>query len=64
MGNHELIVTGVKSIGLSDSQRVVIYPTKGIVRAQRNRDMDVNETVVAGSVDLAGKNFGFKYYHF
>ncbi len=61
MGNHELIVTGVKSVGLSDSQRVVIYPTKGIVRAQRNRDMDVNGTVVAGSVDLAGKNFGFKY---
>jgi hypothetical protein len=59
--NNELIVTGVKSIGLSDSQRVVIYPTKGIVRAQKNRDMDVNGTVVAGSVDLAGKNFGFKY---
>lgn len=61
MTTREMLVTGVKSIGLSDSQNVIIYPKKGYVRAKNNRDMDVDGTIVAGSVDFGGKNFAFKY---
>lgn len=59
-----LLVTGVKKIGLSDSQRVTIYPKGGITRVKKGRDMDVDGTIVAGSVDFSGKNFAFKYEPF
>ncbi|MGB1204216.1 MAG: hypothetical protein ACPG5B_01150 [Chitinophagales bacterium] len=59
-----LLVTGVEKITLSDSQQVVIYPYKGITSVKKNRDMDVDGTIIAGSVDLVGKNFGFQYAPF
>lgn len=60
----ELLVTGLKDIGLSDSQRVIIYPKGGITRVKKNRDMDVDGTIVAGNVDFIGKNFKFHYDDF
>ena len=61
LDTKELLVTGVKKVSLSDSQNVVIYPQAGIVRTKKNRDMDVDGTIVAGSVDFTGKNFAFEY---
>lgn len=59
-----LLVTGVKRIGLSDSQKVTIFPKGGITRVKKNRDMDVDGTIVGGNVDFTGKNFAFKYDDF
>lgn len=61
LDTKELLITGVDKIALSDSQRVAIHPYKGITRVKKNRDMEVDGTVVAGNVDLTGKNFQFNY---
>ena len=60
----ELVVTGVKAIQLSDSQKVTIYPQRGIVRVHKNRDMEVDGTVLAGNVDFTGRGFSFDYDRF
>lgn len=64
METKELLVAGVKKVTLSDSQNVIIYPKKGITRVHKNRDISVDGTIIAGSVDFTGKDFDFKYAPF
>lgn len=60
----ELIVTGVKNITVSDSQKVVLYPYKGLTRVKKNRDIDIDGTIIGGNVDFTGKDFRFAYDEF
>ena len=61
LDTKELLVTGVERVALSDSQQVMIFPHEKLIRVKRNRDMEIDGTVVAGRVDLSGKNFFFNY---
>jgi len=61
LDTKELLVTGVERVALSDSQQVMIFPHEKLIRVKRNRNMDIDGTVVAGRVDLSGKNFFFDY---
>ena len=61
---QELIVTGVKQVTLSDSQKVIMQPAKGFVRVSQNRNMDIDGTILAGNVDFVGKNMHFDYDKF
>ncbi len=61
---RDLLVTGVESVTLSDSQNVVLHPKSGYIKVNQNRDMEMNGTIVAGSVDFTGSEFGFQYDDF
>ncbi len=61
LDTKELLVTGVEKVALSDSQQVVMFPHEKLIRVKRNRNMEVDGTIVAGRVDLTGKNFFFDY---
>lgn len=61
LDTKELLVTGVERVALSDSQQVMMFPHEKLIRVKRNRNMEVDGTIVAGRVDLSGKNFFFDY---
>lgn len=60
----ELLVTGVKKVALSDSQKVKLFPSKGIIKLLKNRDMEMAGTILAGNLDLSGRKFKFDYDNF
>lgn len=62
--SKELLVTGVDQVTLSDSQQVRLFPQKGFVRVKKNRNMQIDGTIVAGSVDFVGTDFDFQYDQF
>jgi len=57
----DLIVRGVKSINISDSQQVYIFPDHESVTVKKNRDMKFDGVVVGGLLDFFGTNFYFSY---
>lgn len=61
LDSKELLITGVEKVALSDSQQVVMFPYEKLLRVKRNRNMEMDGTIVAGRVDLTGKNFFFDY---
>lgn len=63
--NNDLTLRGVHEITLSDSQNVVIYPSKpGVVILKKNRNFTFAGTVVSGRFDFFGKQFAFDYDQF
>lgn len=62
--NFDLTIRGVKSILLSDSQRVFIYPSKEEVLVKKNRDFFFSGIVNAGRFEYFGKEFSFEYDEF
>lgn len=62
--NKDLEVRGIDRIFLSDSQNVMIRPKYGVVKVQKNRDMQFSGKVTAGTLDFYGKDFFFEYDRF
>ncbi len=62
--NYDLKLRGVSSVNVSDSQEVVIYPSRREIVLKKNRDFDFSGKVEAGRFDIMGSNFSFKYDDF
>jgi hypothetical protein len=62
--NFDLKLRGVNSINVSDSQEVIIYPSKREIILKKNRDFTFSGAVQAGRFDVMGSNFLFKYDEF
>jgi len=62
--NYDLNMNGVRSIFLSDSQNVYIYPTNREIIVKKNRDFVFAGQVHAGLFDFFGKEFSFEYDNF
>jgi len=56
-----LTVNGVKSVFLSDSQRVAIFPYKQQLSIGKNRDIQFDGVVRAGLFTIFGHKFTFSY---
>ncbi|MCX6333626.1 MAG: hypothetical protein NT092_04890 [Bacteroidia bacterium] len=59
--NYRLKVNGVKSIFLSDSQRVAIYPYNQQLVIGKNRSLEFDGVVAAGLFTVFGHQFNFNY---
>ncbi len=64
LDSKELLITGVNQVTLSDSQQVKLFPQNGFLRVHKDRNMRMDGTIIAGSVDFAGKDFDFDYNPF
>jgi len=62
--NNDLNINGVRSIFLSDSQNVYIYPTNQKITVKKNRDFTFAGQVHAGLFDFFGREFAFEYDNF
>ena len=64
--SKDLIVRGINRISVSDSQKVIFYPSAGEIKILKNRDFMFNGRILAGNgrVNLYGKDFNFKYKDF
>ncbi len=62
--NYDMAIYGVKQIGMSDSQNVVIYPAEQKILLKKNRDFTFAGVVHAGRFDFFGKEFAFDYDKF
>jgi hypothetical protein len=56
-----ITVNGVRSVFLSDSQMVAIYPNNQQIKLGKNRDFKFDGVVVAGLFTLYGHDFYFSY---
>lgn len=59
--NFRLTINGVKSVFLSDSQRVAIFPYNQQLVLGRNRNIQFDGVVSAGLFTVFGHNFSFSY---
>ena len=64
MGSYNLDINGVKHIAVSDSQNVVIFPKHQKITLKKNRDFQFDGKIMAGLLDLYGKDFNFSYENF
>ncbi|UTW62222.1 hypothetical protein KFE98_19805 [bacterium SCSIO 12741] len=55
---------GVRGLNLSDSHNVLVIPTNGEILLKHNRDFDFSGVVVAGRLEIFGRDFSFKYDSF
>jgi hypothetical protein len=62
--NYNLLLRGVKTIHLSDSQQVTIYPAKEEVIVKKNRDFKFGGRVWAGNFEFMGSEYAFNYDEF
>ena len=61
---HDLTITGIPVIFLSDSQNVRLIPTENRIVMKRNRSFLFDGLVDAGLFQFSGKNFFFDYNDF
>ncbi len=61
---HDLVISGIPAIYLSDSQNVRLVPTENRIVMKRNRSFQFDGIVDAGLFQFAGKNFFFDYDEF
>lgn len=59
--NYLITVNGVKSVFLSDSQNVAIYPYNQQLVIGKNRDLKFDGVVEAGLFTIFGHDFSFSY---
>lgn len=62
--NYDMTIFGVEEVGLSDSQNVVVFPTKDKVILKKNRMFTFEGSIMAGRFDYYGKLFTFNYETF
>jgi hypothetical protein len=62
--SRELVLSGVKSVTLSDSQLVAIRPAMEALTFRKDRDMDFSGQVFAGYGIFWGRDFDFDYEDF
>jgi|WetSurMetagenome_2_1015567.scaffolds.fasta_scaffold00024_70 hypothetical protein len=59
--NYRITVNGVKSVFLSDSQRVAIFPYNQQIVIGKNRNLEFDGVVEAGLFTIFGHQFSFNY---
>jgi hypothetical protein len=64
IGNSNLQINGVQQIAVSDSQNVVIFPLDRKIILEKNRNFRFDGKVMAGLMDMYGKDFHFSYENF
>lgn len=64
METYDLYINGIHRIALSDSQNVIIYPTKEQIIMKENRSFQFDGKVEAGLFTFYGSNFFFNYNDF
>lgn len=64
LNNLDLSIWGAPLVQLSDSQSVFIIPNGEKITMRRNRSMFFDGIVMAGLLDMFGKNFSFDYDKF
>lgn len=62
--NNDILIQGVKSVFLSDSQEVLIYPKYGLIELKKNRDFAFSGEIKAGRFDLYAHDCYFSYDKF
>jgi hypothetical protein len=62
--NYELLMKGVQTFQLSDSQKVDIYPQNGEVILKKDRDFSFGGRVFAGNFEFLGTEYAFSYKDF
>jgi hypothetical protein len=62
--NYDLLMKGIRSFTVSDSQRVEVFPTKGEVILKKNRDFTFGGRVFAGNFEFLGSEYYFNYEKF
>ncbi len=62
--NNDIIIQGVRTVFLSDSQDVRIYPKRGRVELKKNRDFRFDGKIMAGRFDLYATGCYFSYDKF
>lgn len=59
--NADMQLRGVGLIPISDTANVTFFPAKKTVDIQKDRNMQFDGTIIAGRIDLAGKENKFVY---
>ncbi|MBS1652023.1 MAG: hypothetical protein JSU07_08455 [Bacteroidetes bacterium] len=59
--NYDMTVKGVKSVLLSDTQKVFMFPKGGEIIVKKNRQMNFSGTVSSGKFEFIGKDYVFDY---
>jgi len=62
--NNDIILQGVRTVFLSDSQDVRIFPRNGRVQLKKNRDFLFAGRITAGRFDIHAKDVFFSYDKF
>lgn len=62
--NFDFRLNGIKTIFLSDSHKVFIYPQNRQITLKKNRDFNFSGVVYAGKFEFFGKEFAFNYDNF
>ncbi|MCC6601118.1 MAG: hypothetical protein IT223_10650, partial [Crocinitomicaceae bacterium] len=62
--NNDLLLKGVETFQLSDSQKVNIFPRGGEVVLKKNRDFTFGGRVFAGNFEFLGSEYAFDYKEF
>jgi len=62
--NYDLKIHGVKSILLSDTQKVFVFPKNGEVVVKKNRNFEFSGLTSSGKLEFFGKDFLFDYEKF
>jgi hypothetical protein len=62
--NYDLTINGIRGIVVSDSQQVVIVPSKGQINMKKDMFFEFGGQVKAGRLDFYGKDFSFEYESF
>jgi hypothetical protein len=61
LNNYGLTINGVKSVFISDSQKVAIYPNNQQIIMGKNKEFKFDGVVQAGLFTFFGHNFQFSY---
>lgn len=59
--NYDITVRGVKTVLMSDTQKVWIFPNNNEMVLKKNRQMDFSGVVSSGKFEFIGKDFIFDY---
>ena len=62
--SYDLKLQGVKSILLSDTQKVFVFPKNGEVVLKKNRNFEFSGLTSSGKLEFFGKDFLFDYEKF
>lgn len=62
--NNEIKLKGVRFFTLSDSNNVVIFPNKGEITIEKDRDIKFGGVVYAGKFEYFGSDYYFDYEEF
>ena len=58
---HDMLINGIGSFMVSDSQKVIITPRGGRVAMQKNRGIEIDGRIDAGRIELYGDLMKFDY---